>query len=33
MDVNLAIDDLIDNLEPLDPSLPRPEVVYHKSFF
>jgi hypothetical protein len=33
MDVNHAIDDLIDNLEPLEPSLPRSEVLYHKSFY
>jgi hypothetical protein len=31
MDVNRAIDDFIDNLEPLEPSLPRSEVLYHKS--
>jgi hypothetical protein len=32
MDVNYAIDDLINNLEPLEPSLPRSEVLYHKPF-
>jgi hypothetical protein len=31
MDVNRAIDDFIDNLEPLEPSPPRSEVPYHKS--
>jgi hypothetical protein len=33
MDINRAIDDSIDYLEPLEPSLPRSEVLYHKSFF
>jgi hypothetical protein len=32
MDVNRAIDDLIDNLKPPELSLPRSEVLYHKSF-
>jgi hypothetical protein len=32
MDVNCALDDLIDNLEPLEPSLPWSEVLYHKFF-
>jgi hypothetical protein len=32
MDVNRAIDDLIDNLEPLERCVPRSEVLYHKSF-
>jgi hypothetical protein len=32
MDVNRAIDNLIDNLEPLESSLPRSEVLYHKFF-
>jgi hypothetical protein len=31
MDVNRAIDDFIDNLEPLESSPPRSEVLYHKS--
>jgi hypothetical protein len=31
MDVNRAIDNLIDNLEPYKLSLPRSEVLYHKS--
>jgi hypothetical protein len=31
MDVNRAIDDLIDNSKPLKSSPPRPEVLYHKS--
>jgi hypothetical protein len=33
MDVNRAIDDFINNLEPLEPSLPRSEVPYHKPLF
>jgi hypothetical protein len=32
MDVNRAIDDLIDNLKPLELSLPLSDVLYHKSF-
>jgi hypothetical protein len=32
MDINRAIDDLIDNLKPLELSLPRSEVLHHKSF-
>jgi hypothetical protein len=32
MDVNYAIDYSIDNLEPLELSLPRSVVLYHKSF-
>jgi hypothetical protein len=32
MEVNRAIDDSINNLETLEPSLPRSEVLYHKSF-
>jgi hypothetical protein len=32
MDINRAIDDSIDNLEPLEPNLPRSEVLYHKFF-
>jgi hypothetical protein len=32
MDVNRAIDDLIDNVELLEPSPPRSEVMYHNSF-
>jgi hypothetical protein len=31
MDVNRAINDFIDNLEPLEPSLPRSKVSYHNS--
>jgi hypothetical protein len=30
MDVNCAIDDLIDNLEPLKPNSPRLAILYHK---
>jgi hypothetical protein len=33
MDVNCAIDDLIDNPEPLEPNLPRSKVLYHKFFY
>jgi hypothetical protein len=32
MDVNRAIDDSIDNLEPDEPNPPRSEVLYHKFF-
>jgi hypothetical protein len=32
MDVNCAIDDLIDNLEPLELNPPRLEVLHHKFF-
>jgi hypothetical protein len=31
MDVNHAINDLIDNSEPLEPNPPRLEALYHKS--
>jgi hypothetical protein len=32
MYVNRVVDNLIDNLEPLEPSSPRSQVLYHKSF-
>jgi hypothetical protein len=32
MDANRAINNLVDNLEPLETSLPRFEVLHHKSF-
>jgi hypothetical protein len=32
MDVNRAIDNLIDNLGPIELSPPRSKVLYHKSF-
>jgi hypothetical protein len=31
MDINGAIDDLIDNREPLEPNPPRLEVLYYNS--
>jgi hypothetical protein len=31
VEINRAIDDSIDDLEPLEPNPPRSEVLYHKS--